>query len=407
MSSIAGGRAALAGSFAGAARRYWLGVFPGVCAERRRRESRAQEIPDQMLRQVVVDALHKWGNIEGASAFAAFAPRRHRAAAARAMVCFQAAYNYLDMLTELPNTDPVANGRLLHRALLVALDPEAEHLDYYAHHHLQDDGGYLKETVDGCRAALAQLPSYAAVAPRRCARRSGSWPSRAATPARCKAITWRWNGGREHTRRKSTGMRWWETAAAGGSSLCIYALIAAAAEPRVDSEGIAAIEAAYFPWIGSLHSLLDNLIDAAEDYATGQRSLVGCYASPCDAATRMGLLAERSMRAAQALPGRRHTLVLAAMASFYLCTPEARAPEAAPVADAVLEALGEPARLAMTVFHSRLALRRLAPSAPGAPARRGGGAEVVMPAPAAEMLPATSAIATTPTSLGHDPRGIK
>ncbi len=81
------------------------------------------------------------------------------------MACFQAAYNYLDMLSELPNTDPVANGRLLHRALLVALDPEAEHLDYYAHHHLHEDGGYLAETVDGCRTALAQLPSYAAVAP--------------------------------------------------------------------------------------------------------------------------------------------------------------------------------------------------------------------------------------------------
>jgi tetraprenyl-beta-curcumene synthase len=381
-------------------------VFPGVCAERRRREARAQEIPDQLLRQVVVDALRKWGNIEGASAFAAFVPRRRREAAARAMVCFQAAYNYLDMLTELPNTDPVANGRLLHRALLVALDPEAEHLDYYAHHHLHEDGGYLAETVDGCRAALAQLPSYAAVAPAalRAAERIVAFQSCNTGEVQGDYLALeRW--ARAHTPRGS-GMRWWETAAAGGSSLGIYALIAAAAEPHVDPEEIAAMETAYFPWIGSLHSLLDNLIDAAEDYATGQRSLVGCYASPCDAATRMGMLAERSSHAAQALPGSRHTLVLAAMASFYLCTPEARAPEAAPVADAVLEALGEPARMAMTVFRSRLALRRLAPSAPGAPARRGGGAEVVMP-PGQEMLPAASAIATTPTPLGHDARGIK
>ncbi len=405
MSSKAGGRVALGGSFAGAARRYWLGVFPGVCAERRRREARAQEIPDQLLRQVVVDALRKWGNIEGASAFAAFVPRRRRAAAARAMVCFQAAYNYLDMLTELPNTDPAANGRLLHRALLVALDPEAEHLDYYAHHHLQEDGGYLKETVDGCRAALAQLPSYAAVAPAalRAAERIVAFQSCNTGEVQGDYLALeRW--ARAHTPH-GTGMRWWETAAAGGSSLGIYALIAAAAEPHVNPEEIVAIESAYFPWIGALHSLLDNLIDAAEDYATGQRSLVGCYASPCDAATRMGLLAERSMQAAQALPGRRHTLVLAAMASFYLCTPEARVPEAAPVADAVLEALGEPAQMAMTVFRSRLALRRLAPSTPGAPARRGGGAEVVIP-PAQEVA-AASAIATTRAPLGHDTRGIK
>jgi tetraprenyl-beta-curcumene synthase len=406
MSSTAGGRVVLAGSFAGAARRYWLGVFPRVCAERRRREARALEIPDQVLRQVVVDALRKWGNIEGASAFAAFVPHRRRAAAARAMVCFQAAYNYLDMLTELPNTDPAANGRLLHRSLLVALDPEAEHLDYYAHHHLHEDGGYLAETVDDCRAALARLPSYAAVAPAalRAAERIVAFQSCNTGEVQGDYLALeRW--ARAHT-PKGTGMRWWETAAAGGSSLGIYALIAAAAEPRVDAEEVAAIEAAYFPWIGSLHSLLDNLIDAAEDYATGQRSLIDCYASPYDAATRMGMLAERSSRAARALPGCRHSLVLAAMASFYLCTPEARAPEAAPVADAVLQALGEPARMAMTVFRSRLALRRLAPGTPGAPARRGGGAEVVIP-PTQEMLPAASAIAATSTALGYDAPSIQ
>ena len=203
MSSTAGGRAALAGSFAGAARRYWLGVFPRVCAERRRREARAQEIPDQMLRQVVVDALRKWGNIEGASAFAAFVPRRHRAAAARAMVCFQAAYNYLDMLSELPNTDPVANGRLLHRALLVALDPGAG-----APRLLRPPPSAARTAATSGRRWTAaarrsrSCPPTRRSRPRRCARRSGSWPSRAATPARCRATTWRSNGGRGRTPRR-------------------------------------------------------------------------------------------------------------------------------------------------------------------------------------------------------------
>ncbi|MFI5003684.1 MAG: DUF2600 family protein [Solirubrobacterales bacterium] len=399
MSTTAGGRTALAGAFAGAARRYWLDVFPRVCAERRRREARAQEIPDELLRRVVVDALHKWGNIEGATAFAAFVPRRRRGAAVRAMACFQAAYNYLDMLSELPNTDPVANGQLLHRALLIALDPEAEHLDYYAHHHLHEDGGYLAETVDGCRAALAQLPSYAAVAPaaRRAAERIVAFQGCNTGEVQGDyAALERW--ARAHTPRE-TGLRWWETAAAGGSSMCVYALIAAAAQPRVELAEVAAIEGAYFPWIGGLHSLLDNLIDTAEDYATGQRSLIGCYASPLDAATRMGLLAERSMAAARALPsGRGHALILAAMASFYLSTPEARTPEAAPVTAAVLNALGEPAAFSMLVFRARLSLRRIAPSAPGAPARRGGGAEVVMPPVVGELAPGP---------LGPEAHGVK
>ena len=124
------------------------------------------------------------------------------------------------------------------------------------------------------------------------------------------------------------------------------------------------VEAAYFPWIGALHSLLDNLVDTTEDRATGQHSLIGCYDSMQEAAARMGELAERALAAARSLPNARaHTLVLAAMASFYLCTPEASTPEALPLTRAVLGALDGPADLTMLVFRARLGLR-------GLPARR-------------------------------------
>ncbi len=378
MSAEGDGRGiALAASFAGAARRYWIGVFPSVCSERRRRRARALEIPDPLLRRMAIESQRKWGNVEGAAAFAAFVPRRHRAAAARAMMCFQAAYNYLDMLGEQPNADPAANGRRLHQALLVALDPDAAHVDYYAHSAQREDGGYLREIVDCSRAALAALPSYSAVAPAalRAAERIVAFQScntgerqgdlralerwaRAATPP-------------------GSDLRWWEVAAAGGSSLCVYALIALAADPELDLWAPAAVADAYFPWIGALHSLLDNLVDATEDRATGQHSLIGAYSSPEEAASRMRWLAERSLRAAASLPGGRgHTLLLAAMASFYLCTPEASTPEALPVARAVLETLDGPATMAMVVFRARLAARRLAPGATG---RRARGAELVIP----------------------------
>jgi tetraprenyl-beta-curcumene synthase len=408
MGSTAGSRIALSGAFAGAARRYWLTVFPRVCAERRRREARAQQIPDPLLQRVVLDALRKWGNIEGATAFAAFVPPRRRTAAARAMASFQAAYNYLDMLTELPSVDPAVNGQLLHRALLVALDPEAEHVDYYEHHHLHDDGGYLIETIDECRAALAELPSYPAVAPAalRAAERIVAFQSCNTGEVQGDYLAL------ERWARASTppgsGLRWWETAASGGSSMGIYALIAAAAQTRVQEEEIVAIEHAYFPWIGALHSLLDNLVDIAEDYATGQRSLVGCYASSLDAATRMRLLAQHALEATEGLPDSRgHMLVLAAMVSFYLSTPEASGPAARPVAHAVLEALGEPARLSMLVFRSRLRLRGLMPPTPGAPARRGQGAEVVLPAAVEAVAPAGGRGAIAPAARGHEPFGLK
>ena len=389
--AVAEGRLALAASFAGAARRYWLGVFPRVRLEHRRRRVRALEIPDPLLRATALDAQRKWGNVEGAAAFAAFVPHSRRAASARAMGCFQAAYNYLDILSEQPSADPAANGRRLHSALLAALDPDpdAPHLDYYEHHPQREDGGYLTELIDSCRAALATLPSYPAVAPaaREAAERIVAFQScNTGERQGDLAALARW--ARAHT-PPGEDLRWWEIAAAGGSSLCVYALIALAAgsdlaglpASRASPEAIAAVQNAYFPWIGALHSLLDNLVDAAEDRATGQHNLIGLYTSPQEAAARMGRLAERSLGAARALPdASAHTLILAAMVSFYLSTPEAATPEALPLVRAVLRVFDGPADLAMLVFRTRLRARALLPgAAPEASDRGMRGAEIMTP----------------------------
>ena len=356
-----------------AALRYWLTVFPGRCREQRRARARARAIPDPVLRAVALDALRKWGNIEGAAAFAVLVPRWRRGTAARAMASFQQAYNYLDMLSELPCADPMANARRLHEALLVAFEPGASHRDYYGDQAQRDDGGYLNELVDRCRAALTQLPSYHLVAA-------------GATRAAERIVAFQSANTRELEGEDSAlaawvraglpeccDLRWWEAAAAGGSSLCVYALIAAAGRSGVDAREITLIERAYFPWIGALHSLLDNLVDVAEDHATGQHNLIGRYASGLEASTRMRLLAERSMRAARELAGNSHELILAAMVSFYLSTPEASLPAARPVTRAVLGALGSPAALARLLFGVRLRLRH------PAWARRSRGAEVVLP----------------------------
>jgi tetraprenyl-beta-curcumene synthase len=366
-------RLGLASVFTAAALRYWLTVFPGVYRQLARWRRRAGGIADPVLRGLALDALGKSGNIEGAAAFATFVPRSHRKLVLRALVAFQTAYNYLDLLAEQPGPDPEANARRLHEALLVALDPAAAHLDYYEYHPQHDDDGYLSEIVEACRGALSVMPSYAAVAPsaRRAASRivefqslgAGEPPKAHRATDGSAAVEGALRGSYDALERwaraqtpAESGLEWWETAAAAGSSLCVYALIAAAGQRQCDVREIAQIEQAYFPWIGALHSLLDNLVDVAEDHATGQHNLIGCYASTLEATTRMRLLAERSMHAARELPGDGDSLILAAMASFYLSTPEASLPAARPVARAVLGVLGQPAALARLVFR----LRRLA-----------------------------------------------
>ncbi|HYM67597.1 MAG TPA: DUF2600 family protein, partial [Patescibacteria group bacterium] len=112
----------MASAFAGAAGRYWLGVFPHISRELRHWRERAGEIPDPVLRRLaLLTQRSERGNLEGAAAFAVLVPRAHRARVVRAVVAFQATYDYVDTLAEQPSADPVANGRQLHLALLTAL----------------------------------------------------------------------------------------------------------------------------------------------------------------------------------------------------------------------------------------------------------------------------------------------
>jgi tetraprenyl-beta-curcumene synthase len=341
------------GTFARGAFSYWTGVFPRVCVHVARWRRQAERIPDPELRRLALQALEKRANIEGAAAFAAFAPRAHRAQVTRAVSSFQAAYNYLDMLGEQSSADPVANGRRLHEALLYAVDPSAPPLDWYEHHPQREDGGYLPDMLESCRGAVRGLPSYEQVAP--------AVRAAAARIVAFQSLNLSESQGNHEALEEwaltatppGSGLRWWETAAAAGSSLGVYVLIAAGAEKHLDAREVAALERAYFPWIGGLHSLLDNLIDKHEDEAAGHRSLVEYY-GPQRAAQRMRWLAQEAMRIARELPhNRRHLVILAAMIGSYLSTPEARSPELQPVSESVLETVGELQRPTMLVFKLR------------------------------------------------------
>jgi len=329
-------------AFLAAAARYWLSVFPRVRRELGHWRLRARTIPDLPLRQAALEVQRtKRGNIEGSAAFAAFTPRIRRPAVIRAQVAFQAIYDYADTLSEQPHTDPTRNARQLHRALLDALHDGPSQADYYRHHTHRHDSGYLQAIIDACRTALAILPAYPSVASstRRLAERIVTYQSFNLTRTQGSHHELaRW-ASRETPHE--TGLRWWETAASAGSSLGIFALIAAAARAAVRPHETAAIERAYFPWIGSLHSLLDNLIDLPEDLATEQHNLIQHYRSNAESAARLQWLAAESIHQTRALPsGNQHTLILAGMACHYLSARPAKLPHAKLATAAVLDAIG-------------------------------------------------------------------
>jgi tetraprenyl-beta-curcumene synthase len=344
------------------ARRYWLSVFPRVALEVCRQRTHARRIPDPALRELALEALErKRNNLEGAAAFAAMVPSPSRPPVIRALVACQTMCDYLDLLSEQPNPDPVANGYRLHEALIVATTPGEPHRDYYTHHPRGEDGGYLAGLVDAARLGLSALPSIAPIAAPmgRAAERIAVYQSYNHGDAIGSYEPFeRWA---KQSTPSNLGLHPWETAAGAGSTLTILALIASAADPLLCESAAGAIENAYFPWIGSLHSLLDSLVDHDEDLAHEGRALVGYYASPLHAATRMRAIAGEALRRAVALPsGRHHALILAAMTSFYICEiRRSPSPHAQLVAPGVLDAFGGLAKPTMAILRARRSLRRV------------------------------------------------
>jgi tetraprenyl-beta-curcumene synthase len=352
---------ALASAFTGAASRYWLGVFPIVGRELHHWNERARQIPDPVLRRLaLVTQSSERGNLEGAAAFAVLVPRTHRERVVRAVVAFQTTYDYIDTLAEQPSADPIANGHQLHLALLSALEPRGDHPDYYAHNDSSHDNGYMRNLIDTCRFAFAALPSHASVTEPalRSVRRMIAYQSlNHGAPGDTRRALARWATGETPA---GSGLRWWETAAGAASSLSVFALIAAAAQPTLAIGEAAATERAYFPWIGALHVLLDSLIDRHDDIEEGQHCLVDHYASGEEAATRLSSIATHAMQATEMLPhGIQHATILSAMAGFYLSAPSTSAPGAAPAARRVLETMGSAVTPTIAVHRARRAAAKL------------------------------------------------
>ncbi len=348
-------------AFAVFACRYWLLIFPLARREVRAWHSRAATIPDPALRKIALDTLDEehW-NLEGAAAFAVFVPRRRRAETVQTLVTFQAIFDYVDSLAEQPAADPVANGRTLHEALHVALAPGRAQPNYYALHPRSRDGGYLPGLVDRCRDSFQALPCHDALRRplHRAVRRMIEYQTLIhGDGALAHAPLASWARGETPP---GTNLRWWETAAGGASSLVAFAFFAAAARPTLPAEEIEAIEHAYFPWIGSLHVLLDSLIDWPKDAQAGHHSLVENYACPHETAQRIETIATEALGAIHDLPdAKQHALFLAAMACFYLSAPSAELPHARDATMRVATTLGDLAGPVLLVHRARRTIERI------------------------------------------------
>lgn len=322
---------------------YQRAVLPQVRSELQRWERRTGSIPDLVLRDAALSAIkEKSSNVEATAVFAILAPRSQRTSALRAMTALQTTIEYLDVLGEQTHDEPLADGLALHGALAEAVTPGAPHSDWYRLHPQSEDGGYLAALVATCQREVATLPSGDAVletaqrAAQRCAEGQSYTHAAVGNDDGARALeAWAVELGNDGD------YPWWELAAGASSSVALHALIAVGANRNIDAKEAARIDAAYFPPIGALTVLLDDLVDRDADMAAGEHNYLNYYASNEVAAKRFASITRHSRSAIAGLRFRhRHTAILMGVGGFYLSTPAAKNSYARPIRTRMIKALG-------------------------------------------------------------------
>lgn len=317
------------------------GLWPAVSRELAGWERAARRIPDDGLRhQALASLALKRFHCLGGAVYALDAPAGSRGGLIRLIVALQTISDYLDNLCDRTGSGSVEDFRRLHGAFMDAVaDPGASapgtparampDPGYYGLHPASEPE-YLLALVRACREELERLPGYASVEPA-CRRLAGLYADLQVfkhAPARREALLEAWFA----AERRAAGpgalerVDWWEFGAAAGSTLGLFDLFALAARyPGGVPDDVARAHVdTYFPWIGSLHILMDYGIDQDEDAAGGDLNFVSHYPDPASA--RRGILRiyqEARVRAAL-LPGPIHRTVVDGLLGFYLSDPKAR-----------------------------------------------------------------------------------
>lgn len=335
-----------------ASARYWPLLSRHVRAQMRLWETRAQSIEDPDLRAMALAKLRdERFNAEAAAMLATLAPRPHRRDCVVAIVALELMFDLLDGLGERPLEDPLSDGARLYTPFLAALGEES-----------LPAGRYENELAQASRQALQGLPSWRAVAPvaLRCAQRGAEAQVRMhAVPKLGVTQARQW----AERQTQTSGLAWRDYLAGAASSvLGLYALIAAAADPRTTAADAELIDAAYVP-IGVVVTLLDGLVDYDRDTSQGELSYSGLYGDPRLAADACAHAARRAVSATATIRnGPHHLMTLAAAIAYWASAPEATNPVARQALTALNEELGSLTAAPTLFMRAWRATRTKAPS---------------------------------------------
>lgn len=327
--------------------------LPCVAREVARWRNVAVRIPDEELRHDALQGLaRKRANIDGAALFWTV-PRVRSSTLLRLLVAYEILADYLDCTSERAADSGIANGQLLHRALIDAIDPSAAPTDYYRHHPWSRDGGYLQLLLDTCRQACGELPSYDAVKPRLLA---------AARLTQVLALNHEPDPQRRNAALKTWAeihfpdqgqLAWWEWTGGASAWLTVLALLALGAEPACTAMEAARVFAAYLPWISLVGTMLDSYGDMAEDASSKDHSYVAHYGHISTFSRRITTLIHRAIDEINGLKDHeRHIVIVSCMIAMYLSKDSTRSPQLHDTTSRIARASGGLTRLLLPVLRT-------------------------------------------------------
>ncbi len=301
----------------------------------------ARNIPQKELQKQALASLRaKKFHAQGGAVFALLGDR-YKKELYSFIVAFQTISDYLDNLCDRSGCMDEKAFEQLHLSLLHALQPEKNMLNYYKFYPYKNDGGYLNKLVLRCRQEVLKFPSYAKVKKNLIEMAEyykDLQVKKHVEPAKREHLIRRWA---EPQLLKHPGVLWNEFAAATGSTLGIFCLLAASTRKELTADEINKYLSAYFPWICALHIQLDYLIDLEEDRAESDFNFVNYYKNEEQTIGRMSFLYRKSYNLADKLPESTfHKTIVQGLLAMYLSDPKTKLQAVAPTAYKLLSESG-------------------------------------------------------------------
>jgi tetraprenyl-beta-curcumene synthase len=284
----------------------------------------AELMPDEELRrQAIASMTDKEFHCIGGAVYAAANPNE-RHVLIPLIVALQTISDYLDNLCDRSTSLDPEDFRMLHQAMLDAVNPAAPLNDYYAYREEKEDGGYLAQLVKTCQSCILMLPSYALVASQ----------VRELVSYYCDLQVYKHI---RHDLREEELLNWWklheprysylkwnEFAAATGSTLGMFMLFLAASDRNLQPDEVKDIREAYFPYVCGLHILLDYLIDQEEDRLGGDLNFCNYYEQHETAERIAGVVQEARAKVLRLEAPGFHKMIIEGLVALYLSDPKVK-----------------------------------------------------------------------------------